>query len=85
MRLTDELSLAAAGANAEGLGLTVAQALVERMGGELTYRRIRGESHLVLTLPAATEPIEPGATVHRFTLPRIVRPHVREDTHQPIA
>ena len=81
--LTDELSVSAA-PDGIGLGLAVAQALAERMGSPVSYRRVRGESHLIFTLPLVRE-AEEGSAVHRFTLPRIVKPHVREETPQPIA
>lgn len=39
--------------DAVGLGLTVSRQLARRMGGDLVYRRVGGESRFVLTLPRA--------------------------------
>ncbi len=38
-----------------GLGLSVVAELTSRMGGEVSYRRIRGETQFVLSVPVAEE------------------------------
>lgn len=60
-----------------GLGLSVASELMARIGGELSYRRIRGETHFVLSVPVAEAQTSSGK--------RIVRgPRERVD-HTPLA
>jgi signal transduction histidine kinase len=57
-----------------GLGLSVVAELTARMGGEISYRRIRGETQFVLSVPVAEEQ------------PREARRVVREvGSHQSIA
>lgn len=43
-----------------GLGLTVSRQLARRMGGELVYQRVGGESRFVLTLPRADRSDDPS-------------------------
>ena len=52
-------------AGSMGLGLSVAAELTARMGGEISYRRIRGETHFVLSLPVAEGQTEPATRVVR--------------------
>lgn len=39
-----------------GLGLSIVQELCRRMGAEVAYRRIRGETHFVISLPLSSDP-----------------------------
>lgn len=60
-----------------GLGLSVAAELMARMGGELSYRRIRGETHFVVSVPVAEEQTSSGQ--------RIVRGPRQESDDTPLA
>ncbi len=42
-----------------GLGLAIARMLTDEMEGELTYERVDGETHFVLSLLRATEGLAP--------------------------
>lgn len=58
-----------------GLGLTVVNDLVARMNCTLSYRRIRGETHFILTIPLASaesEESEPRFTPG-YPVPRLKR------------
>lgn len=55
-----------------GLGLAVVAELAERMGTQISYRRIRGETQFVLSMPLADESGAAGPRVIRGGRPRLV-------------
>src|SRR5690606_4499057 len=48
------------------LGLYVARRLAEAMGGELTHRRVRGETHFILMVPMAEARPDPGSSLRHL-------------------
>lgn len=60
-----------------GLGLAVAHELAQQMGCVLSYRRLRGETHFILTIPLAPVADEESAPrfMPGFPVPRLARTH----------
>lgn len=70
---------------AVGTGLAVVARVAREQGWGLEYRRLRGETHFIVTVPALASEEEEVSFRPRLAIPRIVKKHNQDEGEESVA